>query len=200
MTDGFIDDVTGAILVGGQSRRMGRDKALLTVAGAPLIERVVHCFQLLFEHIILVGDRPERFVSLGLPVLPDLYPGSALGGIHAALHHAQTDLVFVSPCDTPFPSPAIARHLSSLAPGHDVVVPRSERGLEPLFAIYRRSCIGPVEELLSGGTYRIFDFFHLVRTRVVEAAEFRHLDPEGRAFLNVNTPAELAAAEETERP
>jgi molybdopterin-guanine dinucleotide biosynthesis protein A len=179
---------------------MGQDKSLLTVAGIPLVERVAACLGSCLEELALVGDRPERFASLGLPVVPDLFPGSALGGIHAALCYARGRGVFVAPCDLPFPSAPLLRHLLSLAPLHDVVVPRSPQGLEPLFAFYGPGCLAPVEELLARGNYRIFDFYPRVRTLEVDLAQVPQLDPDGRAFLNINTPADLGAAEGALKP
>jgi molybdopterin-guanine dinucleotide biosynthesis protein B/molybdopterin-guanine dinucleotide biosynthesis protein len=195
VTHSSIHNVTGVILAGGQSRRMGRDKALLPVGGVPLVWRVADCLCRIFSNVILVGSRPERFAQLGLPVIPDLQPGSALGGIHAALRHETGRGIFVAPCDLPFPSAPLICHLLSLAPGHDVVVPRSPRGLEPLFAYYGPGCLGPVEELLAAGNLRIFDFYPRVRTLEVDLATLPGLDPDGRAFININTPADLAAAE-----
>jgi molybdopterin-guanine dinucleotide biosynthesis protein B/molybdopterin-guanine dinucleotide biosynthesis protein len=194
-THSSIPDVTGAILAGGQSRRMGQDKALLPLGGRPMVQRVADCLCGIFDRVILVGDRPERFASLGLPVIPDLHPGSALGGIHAALRHGAGRGVFVVPCDLPFPSAPLIRHLLALAPGRDVVVPRSPRGLEPLFAYYGPDCLDAVEELLAQNNFRIFDFYPRVRTLEVDLAALPGLDPDGRAFVNINTPADLEAAE-----
>jgi molybdopterin-guanine dinucleotide biosynthesis protein B/molybdopterin-guanine dinucleotide biosynthesis protein len=179
---------------------MGQDKSLLTVAGIPLVERVAACLGSCLGEVVLVGDRPERFASLGLSVIPDLFPGSALGGIHAALCHARGRGVFVAPCDLPYPSAPLLRHLLSLAPLHDVVVPRSPQGLEPLFAYYGPGCLAPVEELLARGNYRIFDFYPMVRTLEVKLADIPSLAPYGRAFLNINTPEDLGAAEGAHEP
>ena len=75
---------------------MGKDKAFLKVSGKPLFERVQEVLCESFEQVILVGDREERFVDYGLPILPDIYPGSALGGLYTGLYHASTEYVFVS--------------------------------------------------------------------------------------------------------
>ena len=85
MPEPLKHDITGVILVGGKSRRMGRDKAFLDVAGKSLFERVLEVFRESFDRIVLVGDREERFAAYGLPVLPDIYPGSSLGGLYTGL-------------------------------------------------------------------------------------------------------------------
>ena len=108
-------------------------------------------FRETFDRIVLVGGRAERFAGYGLPVLPDIYPGSALGGLYTGLYHAETEYVFVGSCDQPFPNPAIVRYLCSLKPGFDAVVPKLTHGFEPLFALYAKSCLGRDEGILESG-------------------------------------------------
>ena len=184
-------DITGVILVGGKSRRMGRDKAFLEFAGGPLFERVLEVFRESFERVLLVGDRPERFAGYDLPVLEDIFPGSALGGLYTGLHLAQTDHIFVSSCDLPFPSKAVIGHLCSLKNGFDAVVPSSLHGFEPLFALYSRKCLDPMRELLESGNLCIYEFYPQVRVRRVPCEELAPLDPEGKSLMNINTPGDL---------
>jgi len=168
---GLIPTITGIILVGGKSRRMGTDKAFLEIAGVPLFERVLRAMSVNFASIMLIGDRQERFSGYGLPVIPDRYPGSALGGLYTGLLSADTNLIFVSSCDMPFPSVPLIRHICSLADGFDAVVPRTENGFEPLFALYRKSCLEPMRRLLEQGNYRVYDFYPEVNVRLVGAEE-----------------------------
>jgi molybdopterin-guanine dinucleotide biosynthesis protein A len=170
---------------------MGKDKAFLEVVGKPLFERVLDAFRESFERIVLVGDREERFAKYGLPVVPDLYPGSALGGLYTGLKLAATENVFVSSCDLPFPNAAIIRRLCSLAHGYDAVVPLTPYGFEPLFALYGKPCLGPMLDLLEQQNFCVYDFYPQVRVRYVSGEELADLDREGKAFLNVNTPEEL---------
>lgn len=186
------DDITGVILVGGQSRRMGRDKAFLELDGRPLFERVLDLFMRNFSRVALVGNRGERFAGYGLEVVPDVFPGSALGGLYAGLLHAETDYVFVSPCDLPFPSAEILCHICSLKDGYDAVVPTTAHGYEPLFALYAKSCLPPIRELLDRGEYCAYAYYPQVRVRFVTPDELAPLDPEGKAFLNLNTPEQFA--------
>ncbi len=192
MPEPLNHDITGVILVGGKSRRMGRDKTFLEVAGKPLFERILEVFRESFDRIVLVGDREERFAAYGLPVLPDIYPGSSLGGLYTGLFHAATEYVFVSSCDLPFPNVDILRHLCSLKDGFDAVVPSTKYGYEPLFALYAKSCLGPIRELLDSGDFCAYAWYPRVRVRYVPYEELAHLDRDGRAFLNVNTPDEFA--------
>lgn len=183
-------DITGVILVGGKSRRMGRDKAFLEVAGKPMFERVLEVFRENFSRIILAGDRRERFAGHGLPIHEDIYPGSALGGLYTGLVRAETEYVFVAPCDVPFPSGAVVRYLCSLAAGHDAVVPMLANGFEPLFAVYSKSCLAPIKAQLDDSNFCVFDFYPRVNVRFVTERELAPIDEAGSAFINLNTPEE----------
>ena len=189
-----MDDVTGVILVGGKSRRMGRDKALLELGGRTLLERVLECFRESFREIVLVGDRADRFAKLDVPVYEDLFPGSALGGLYTALHHARTGTAFVSACDLPFPSTRAVRHLCALTGEGDVVVAKLRHGYEPLFAAYSRRCLEPAGAMLRAGEKRIRDLYLRVTVREVAESELQRAGVERSAFTNVNTPADYAAA------
>ncbi|WP_223906324.1 molybdenum cofactor guanylyltransferase [Geobacter sp. AOG1] len=187
-------DITGVILVGGQSRRMGTDKAFLDLRGRPLIERVLRVCEEVCGSVLLVGNRPERFSAYGLPVVPDIYPGSSLGGLYTGLSHASTPTIFATPCDIPFPNAAIMRHLISCRDDYDAVVPLTTHGVEPLFAIYTKACLEPMRRMLEAGNVRIHDLYSLIRIRYVETAELASLDPFGTAFLNLNTPDDYEKA------
>ncbi len=191
-------DITGAILVGGKSRRMGRDKALLEFRGRPLFERVLDLFRESFPQVVLVGNQGERFEGYGVHVLPDLAPGSSLGGIYTALASVQTEWVFVASCDLPFPSRAVLHHLCSLSEGCDAVVPRTEHGYEPLFALYSRRCLQPIDELLQSGDCCAYAWYPKVRVREVGPEEIAALDPAGIAFINLNTPEDIEKTGETQ--
>jgi molybdopterin-guanine dinucleotide biosynthesis protein A len=184
-------DITGVILVGGKSRRMGRDKAFLQIAGKTLFERALAIFRESFDRLMLVGDRAERFAGYGLPVLPDIYPGSALGGLYTALYHAETEYIFVSSCDLPFPNRKMLLFLCSLRDGFDAVVPSTAHGFEPLFALYAKSCLGPMRELLESGNFCAYAYYPQVRVRYVQDEEIAHFNRDGRSFMNVNTPEEF---------
>ena len=182
--------VTGIILVGGKSRRMGQDKALLEFEGRTLFEITLAAFREALDTVILVGDRPERFAAHGLTIYPDVYPGSALGGLYTGLVRAETSHIFVSSCDLPYPSSIIIRYLKALAPGNDVVVVVTAAGYEPLFAIYSQQCIEPIRQQIESGNYCVYDFYREVTTRIVTGAEIAHLADTERIFLNLNTPEE----------
>ncbi len=190
----YLDDITGVILVGGKSRRMGKDKAFLEIGGKTLFEKVLESFHENFRRIILIGSAAERFASYNLPLYEDIFPGSALGGVYTGLHYADTDSVFVSSCDLPFPSSRIIRHLCSLTGASDAVVPRLPHGHEPLFAVYSKSCLGPVKNMLDAGNHCVYDLYPHVKVREVCEKKLEAVGGGMNAFVNVNTPEEYEAA------
>ncbi len=181
-------DVTGVILAGGRSTRMGRDKATLEIAGQTLFARTLTMMREVFSRLLIAGDRPDLATD-EVPCVPDLYPGSALGGLHGALSAAATPWVFVVPCDLAHPDAGLVRHLLEQRKDCDLVVPRTPQGLEPVFALYHKNCLPLMERMLQRGDYRIYDFYRQVRVR--------YLDTQGfpahwrRSLTNLNTPDDV---------
>lgn len=191
-----FSDITGVILVGGKSRRMGQDKALLPVAGIPIVKRLIDCLQGCFNHLLLVGDQPERFASYGLQIVPDIYPGSSLGGLYTGLKSVTTEHIFVTSCDIPFPNPELIRLISRQADSYDAVIPATQDGLEPLFARYRQSALPVMQSALEAGNYRITSVLEQLQILRIESDLLQAVDPDGRALLNINTPHEYAICAE----
>ncbi len=186
-----IPGVAGVILAGGRSTRMGSDKALLPYQGGRFIEGIHRRMKELFEEVIVVTAEPGRYDFLPCRRVTDLFPGmGALGGIHAALRHSGSERIFVVACDMPHLKPDLTRHLCSLAEEADVVVPEGEGGLEPLHAVYRKSVLPVVEEMLRDGQCRVVSFFDRVRVRRVSREAVERIDPGCSAFRNINTPEE----------
>ncbi len=127
MTDDSLPPVTGIILAGGASRRMGRDKAFIEFEGAPLIARVIERMQTLSAEIILVANDTDAYARFGLRVVNDVVPGKgSLGGIFSGLQAAREPYALAVACDMPFLNPALLRYLISLASHFDVVIPRAQ--------------------------------------------------------------------------
>ncbi|MDD2310179.1 MAG: molybdenum cofactor guanylyltransferase [Desulfuromonadaceae bacterium] len=183
-------DITGVILVGGKSRRMGQDKAFLPVGGRPLVARLVACLSGCFERLLLVGDQGERFHSYGLPVLPDLYPGSSLGGLYTGLYHAETSHIFVSSCDLPFPNAELVQLICSQKKGYDAVIPTTRGGMEPLFALYGKSSLPAMHAALDAGNYRITELLAGLHVNYLVPDLVDKVDRDGKALINLNTPQE----------
>ena len=192
--------LTVCIQAGGQSSRMGEDKALKTFLGRPLIQRVVERLTPIADEVIVTTNRPDEYLFLGLPLFPDLKPGrGALGGLYTAIASASQPLVAVVACDMPFASPAFFEAATRLLEDEkaDVVIAKSEEGYEPLHALYRRAtCLPAIEAAIDADQWKVIAWFPQVNVRVLTPEEIQQFDPSGLAFWNVNTPEEFAKAEE----
>lgn len=182
-------------LAGGQSRRMGRPKAWLEFGGRPLLSLLVTRMGAAFPEVVVVSAPGQELPETPAPVVFDEAPGEGpVAGMVVGLRAVTRPLAFVSSCDTPFLSPRLAGHLAELAEGYDVVVPEWEGRLHPLHAVYRTSVQPLLAAQLAEGRRRPLDLYDRVRTRVVTEPELREVDPEGRSFLNMNTPEEFERA------
>lgn len=192
--------LTLAILAGGKSQRMGQDKAIMPFRGEVLVRRVLDRLAGLAEEVIIIAPRVQEYLSLSMRVVPDQLPGRGpLGGLYTALFTASHPAVAVVACDMPFVNADLLAHQRNLLFSNnlDVVVPSSKRGLEPLHAIYRReTCLPAVREALDAGEQRLISWFSCVKVRILPSEVIFPFDPHGLTFLNVNTPDELAQAEE----
>jgi molybdopterin-guanine dinucleotide biosynthesis protein A len=187
--------VTGVVLSGGASHRMGQDKAALPLGGEPLLARVVRRLGAATGAVMVVGPPEHQALVPGVPIVPDARPGMGpLGGIFTALQVAPTPCIFVVACDMPFIQPELVRHLVNLAAGYAVVVPRSARGTEQLHAVYGRACLPEIAALLDAGDLAVTALYQRVRTRVVAPEDWTAYDSRGLSTFNANTPAEWERA------
>ncbi|MEW6719932.1 MAG: formate dehydrogenase accessory sulfurtransferase FdhD [Thermodesulfobacteriota bacterium] len=189
--DSRIRGITGVILAGGASRRMGSNKALLPYQGGRFIESAHRRLSEVFEETLVVTNTPDLYEFLGCRRVPDLLTGmGVLSGIHSALCNSDTPRVFVTACDMPHLNPELIRRLASLSEGWDVLLPEGENGVEPLHAVFHKTCIPFIEDALRAGERRVVSFFDKVRVRVVGREEVARFDPDFRSFRNINTPEE----------
>jgi molybdopterin-guanine dinucleotide biosynthesis protein A len=185
------------IQAGGQSSRMGRDKALLPLAGRPIIEHILERVEGLGDEVFITTNHPARYAHLGIRLESDRHPGAgALEGLFTALSAARGERILVLACDMPFVSPSLLAYMIGLSPESDVVVPRHAGKFEPLHAIYSRDCIPFVGASLDAGETRVLCFFPQVRVRIVEEKELIRFDPALQCFFNINTTKDLARAEQ----
>ena len=191
--------LTLAIQAGGESRRMGSDKALLPFLERPLILRPLQRLVTLADEVIITANQPEKYRFLGLTPFPDLFPGmGALGGLFTALSVSRYPYVAMVACDMPFASLELfAAELALLREsGADAVVPQSEAGMEPFHAVYQRTaCLPHIRYALQAGMRRVDSWFSEVNICYMGSDEILTHDPERLAFLNINTIEELREAE-----
>jgi len=195
--------LTICVQAGGESRRMGQDKARMPFLGRPLIQRVIDRLSPIADEVIVTTNTPDDYRFLGLPLFPDLKPGrGALGGLYTALSSATGDTVAVVACDMPFASPKLIEAASRLLveEAADVVIPDSGGGLEPMHAVYRReTCIPAIASAIDNDKWKLISWFPDVKVRVLQPDEVKNYDPSGLAFWNLNTPEEFDEAEKTAR-
>jgi molybdopterin-guanine dinucleotide biosynthesis protein A len=192
-------DITGIVLAGGQSRRLGRDKAVELIGGQPLIRRVIQRIgQVSGEIVVVVADsaRAEALpLKDGYRIALDRYAGKgSLGGIFSGLAAAQEQWGIVVACDMPFLNLELLRYMVSLRQGADAVVPVLEGRPEPTHALYSKTCLPFIEERLMADDLKISRFFDEIRVNYVSGEEIARFDPDHLSFFNVNTPGDLERA------
>lgn len=191
---------TGVILAGGQATRYGgRAKGLERVGGRRVIDRVAGVLAAATDELLLIANDPAAAAWLpGVRVERDLRPGcGSLGGIHAALAHAGGAVLVVA-WDMPFVPTGLLTALRAFGDFADAVVPESDsrRGLEPLCAYYSERCLAPIENRLDAGERRVVSFFDDVRVARIPMSEVASFGDPTYMFMNVNSPDELALAEQ----
>ena len=204
----------GYILVGGASSRFGKDKALVEFNGTTMIERMRSLLMgICMPEIYLVGD-PQKYSTVGVPCIADKWPGEGpLGGILTALLHTKTrrrariacvgasltlkpENNFILSCDMPFLNKEWLEEffLVSLGSKADVVVPRSDNGLEPMCARWRTAAVTVIEEQFNTGVRKVTEVFKHLRTEVLDESIWKRFDSKNRLFWNMNTPADYEEA------
>ena len=190
------EKATLIILAGGEGKRMGFPKHELAVGETSILERIHQRLGSLFEETIVVG----RGISSPIPsirTIEDCYmERGALVGIHAGLSASRTDLTFVVACDMPHVERALVSHMLRLAADidADIVVPIIREYNEPLCAVYRTTCLSPIERSIEAGILKISHFYSKVRVCEILEQEIREFDPDLRSFVNLNTPADRKLA------
>lgn len=201
------EPVTGIVLAGGRSERMGRDKAWVELAGRPLVQWVLDALLQVTDLQMIVAREVGKLDRLAVPVVEDRFEvRGPLTGIHAGLKAAETDLCVVVACDLPLVRPELLKLITDLVGLSHAVVPYvgdeklpelgptapvRDAGLQPLLAGYRRACIDPLEDLLRQGNFPTAALVSMLEARILKPEEWRRVDPDGRSFVNVNTPEDV---------
>ncbi len=191
--------VTGVILAGGNSRRMGQNKALMRIGDETLIGHVIHRMRTVTDELLLITNSPEAYTEFDVPRHIDIIPNAgALGGIHTGLTYASYDAALCVACDTPFLEPKLLTYLVSLLDEYDAVVPytciQKKRTLQTLCAVYSKQGLRVIEKMLNESELRVHELYHRVRMRTVPPERWQPFDAEGLSFFNVNTPADFENA------
>lgn len=185
-------DFAAFILAGGESTRMGRDKALLEFGGRPLILRMAALLSSAVAQPTVVAP-PEKFRGFGLPMIADDHPGfGPLGGIATALRTTNKEWNLIVGCDLPFLSREWLVYLVQRASRSkaDVVLPHSEGGAEPLCAVYHNRCLPSITAALQRGTRKVTDGLAGLNIETIPFEEAKPFDSEGLLFKNMNSPSD----------
>ncbi len=179
------------ILAGGDSKRLGRPKALLDFNGRTLISLMIERLKKVFADITVVTDRPELYLDLPVHLTGDILKQegkSPLRGIHAGLSYSSHPYQFVVACDMPFLNLELIRYMARFAPSYDAVVPHTGKGyFQPLHAFYKRSCIDIIERQINRGRYKVSEFYRNLEIKYISGTEIARFDPDQEAFMNINT-------------
>jgi molybdopterin-guanine dinucleotide biosynthesis protein A len=199
--NGRANFVSVAILAGGMSRRMGRNKAMLKISSRTLIQIVADRVSAAAGETFVVASNGQPYEELGFRVVPDVLPNTgALGGVYSALRSARFDHCLVVACDMPLIDPGLLQYMIDLPRGYDVAIPvlpadRSDQGgsetFETLHAIYAKSALPVIERHLGAGRLKIADILESLRVSRIEQNVIRRYDPEFLSFFNVNSRADF---------
>lgn len=194
----MIPNITGVLVAGGQSRRMGRDKRFLELGGHTLLQRALSVLQSLFAEVLVALAEPmPQLTGQSCRVVTDLIPNCAtLGGLYTGLASASHPRIFAVGCDMPFLNPAVIRRLAKLGAQADVVMPKLVTGLQPMHAVYSTACLPHLERMATAQQLRVQGLVEVpgLTVKLVPEKDFLDVDPQLLSFFNINTPADLEFA------
>lgn len=192
--------VTGVILAGGKSRRMGENKAFLRLGNCTLIEHVIQKIKCISDELLIISNNPQEYSHLGIQTHSDIITNAGtLGGIHAGLTYATYNSAICVGCDNPFLHPGLLSYLVSALGKHDAVVPYTccEKGittLQTLCAVYSKRCLPIIEQMLNDAELRVHALQKHANLLRINPNKWKEFDSEGCSFFNVNTPEDFENA------
>ena len=195
--------VTGVILAGGKSRRMGENKALMKLGNDSLIGHVIHRMQNVTDELLLITNSPTEYAHLGVSMHGDIFPDTgALGGIYTGLTYASHDAVLCVACDSPFLEPKLLTYLVSILSEYDGVMPETfthhndtQTTLQTLCAIYSKRCLPIIASMLRESELRVHALAERAHIKRIPPEVWQAFDPDGISFFNINTPEDFESAD-----
>ena len=189
--------VTGVILAGGKSRRMGENKALMQLGDDSLIGHVIRRMRPITDELLLVTNSPTEYAHLGVSMHGDIFPGAGtLGGIYTGVTHASHNAVLCVACDSPFLNPKLLTYLASILEEYDAVMPYTHRNntqttLQTLCAAYSKRCLPIIASMLRESELRVHALQERAHIKRVSPEVWQEFDPDGASFFNINTPEDF---------
>src|SRR5215510_6364949 len=190
-------EVTGVLLAGGKSRRMGEDKRYLVVGEQTLIERGLSVLRSIFRDVLVVIAQDSPPLGVDAKVVRDLVPEcGSLGGLYTGLRQAATPWIFVVGCDMPFLDQAVIAQFTNRRAGADIVMAKLGTRLHPMHALYGKQCVPVLEQMVQARQLKIQALvsYSSLRVQYVTEVDLLTIDPAGHSFQNVNTPHDLEVA------
>lgn len=185
-------EASGVILSGGESSRMGVNKAFIEIQGKRIIDSIVKLLSILFPEVIIVTNTPLDYACINARIVTDIFPQKgSLGGIYTGLFYSSHPYSLVVACDMPFLRREVIEYMTGKIGSNDVVIPHLSDGYHPLHAIYSRRCLPFMERLIEKDDLRIVNFFKKVRVKEVSGKELSRVDPDFSSFININTPEDV---------
>jgi len=187
------DHITGVILAGGSSKRYGKNKAFIKIGSVRLIDSILQEMKTIFTRVILITNEKIKYEYLEIPMFEDLVKGfGPLGGIYTGLMSIPDQAGFFVACDMPHINRQLVRYMVDIKGNHRAVVPSVADNIEPLHALYFRSCLKPIRRLIDSNRCQVRLFYDYIPVRYVKEDEIRKFCCPSKAFLNINTPDEFA--------
>ena len=187
-------NVSGIVLAGGLSTRMGRDKASMPWGDRTLLHTVLSKLAPVCSELIVISNIPRKVEEFPVSIIPDKYPQCGpLAGIHAGLLASRYDYSFVVACDMPYLDTCAAGFIIDAAAGYDAAIPFIDGYYHPLHGVYKKSCLPLIEKMLEQGNYKVLDFYDEINLRKITDTEIARFDGELKTLLNINTPEQFKA-------
>ncbi len=186
--------IVGAILAGGKSSRMQRDKALLLIDEVTFIQKIANTLQRAFASVIIIANHDREYGFFGLPVYPDIFVRCGpLAGIHSALSNATTDYVFVAPCDIPFLQESHIDRIVAHSVGRDAALLLDTESQQTLCGMFHRRCLSVIEHHLQSGQHSVHACLHDLNTALL-TSDSEQTGDALHPLTSINTPADYERA------
>ncbi len=182
------DNITAAILSGGKSTRMGKDKSFALLENIPIIEHVIKKLETIFSKIVISTNNVDFYRKYNYPVIKDIYRGKdSIGGIYSVLKNIDTEYAFIVACDMPFIEIEAINLLVKNINDFHLVIPKIKGKYQPLFAIYSKKCLHPLEKLIVSDRLKISFLVPEVKTKVLSHLDFKKVCNVDKNFFNINS-------------
>ncbi|MCX7797811.1 MAG: molybdenum cofactor guanylyltransferase [Melioribacter sp.] len=183
-------DITGVILAGGKSLRMGMNKSFLKFNGVTIIERIVNLMKYIFEEVIIISNTPHEYLFLGVPVYEDIFKDKGpLAGIHSGLFYARNEKIFVISCDVPLMTEQMINYIVNFQTDKPIKICRASGYLQPLVGIYSKSLINSIEKVLTQNLLHdksLHSFLDNIEAEIINPENLDFYKDE--FFFNINSP------------